>query len=91
MHSRMLACKPTLIAGEGISKPYVGNAHGGIMLDPDLNPDSDDDDTPRVKILPPICKGLPRERPDAHIYATEDWMEAMCFRQDHISTNLNTL
>ena len=40
------------------------------MPDPDLNPDSDDDDTPRVKI------------PEAHIYATEDWMEAMHFRED---------
>ena len=53
------------------------------MPDPDSNPDSDDDDnTPRVKIPPPIFKGLPGERPDAHIYATEDWMEAMCFRED---------
>ena len=43
------------------------HAHGGIMPDPDLNPDSDDDDTPRVKIPPPIFKGLPGERPDAHI------------------------
>ena len=51
------------------------------MPDPDLNPDSDDDDTPRVKI-PPIFKGLPGERPDAHIYATEDWMEAMHFKED---------
>ena len=42
------------------------------MPDPDLNPDSDDDDTPRVKIPPPIFKGLPRQRPDAHIYAAED-------------------
>ena len=32
--------------------------------------------------IPPIFKGLPRERPDAHIYATEDWMEAMHFRED---------
>ena len=42
------------------------------MPDPDLNPDSDDDDTPRLKIPPPIFKGLPGERPDAHIYAAED-------------------
>ena len=47
------------------------------MPDPDLNLDSDDDDTPRVKIPPPIFKRLPGERPD-----TEDWMEAMCFRED---------
>ena len=53
------------------------------MPDPDLDPDSDDDDnTPRVKIPPPIFKGLPGERPDAHIYAAEDWMEAMHFRED---------
>ena len=32
------------------------------MPDPDLNPDPDDDDTPRVKIPPPIFKGLPGER-----------------------------
>ena len=81
MHSMMPACKPTLVTGKGISKPCVG-AQGGIMPDPDLNPDSDDDDTPRVKIPPPIFKGLPGERPDAHIYATEDWMEAMHFRED---------
>ena len=59
------------------------HAPGGILPDPDLNPDSDDDDdTPQVKIPPPIFKGLPGERPDAHIYATEDWMEAMHFRED---------
>ena len=33
--------------------------------------------SPRVKIHPPIFKGTPGERPDAHIYAAEDWMEAM--------------
>ena len=55
-----------------------------ILPDPNFNPDldSDDDDTPRVKIPPPIFKGLPGERPDAHIYAAEDWMEAMRFRED---------
>ena len=58
------------------------HAQGGILPDPNFNPDTDsddDDDTPRVKIPPPIFKGLPGERPDAHIYAIEDWMEAMCF------------
>ena len=55
------------------------HVHGGVMTPPDLNPHSDEDDTPRVKIPPPMFKGLPGERPDAHIYATEDWMEAMCF------------
>ena len=58
------------------------HAWGGIIPDPDLNPDSDDDDTPRVKIPPPIFKGLQGERPDTHIYATEDWMEAVHFRED---------
>ena len=29
------------------------------------------------KFLPPIFKGLPGKRPDAHLLATEDWMEAM--------------
>ena len=52
------------------------------MPDPDLNSDSDDDNTSRVKIPPPIFKGLPGERPDTHIYAAEDWMEAMCFKED---------
>ena len=55
------------------------HAHGGIMPDPDPDLTDSDDDTPRVKIPPPIFKGLPGERPDAHIYATEDGMEAMCF------------
>ena len=60
------------------------HAQGGILPDPNFNPDpdSDDDDTPQVKIPPSIFKGLPGERPDAHIYATEDWMEAMHFRED---------
>ena len=57
-------------------------AQGGILPDPNFNPDSDNDDTPWVKIPPPIFKGLPGERSDAHIYAAEDWMEAMHFRED---------
>ena len=44
--------------------------------------DSDNDDTPQVKIPPPIFKGLPGERSDAHIYGAEDWMEAMHFREN---------
>ena len=59
-------------------------AQGGVLPDPNLNPDSDsdDDDTPGVKIPPPIFKGIPGEQPDAHIYAAEDWMEAMHFREN---------
>ena len=60
------------------------HTQGNILPDPNLNPDadSDDDDTPQVKIPPPIFKGLPGERPDDHIYSTEYWMEAMHFRED---------
>ena len=32
---------------------------------------------PRVKIQPLVFKGIPGERPDAHLLATADWMEAM--------------
>ena len=32
---------------------------------------------PRVKIQPPVFKGIPGERPDAHLLAAGDWMEAM--------------
>ena len=35
------------------------------------------DNRPRVKIQPPVFKGMPGERPDAHLLATADWMEAM--------------
>ena len=31
---------------------------------------------------PPIFKGLPGERPDAYLLATEDWMEAMKFHRN---------
>ena len=31
---------------------------------------------PRVKISPPIFKGLPRERPEAHLLRANDWMDA---------------
>ena len=52
---------------------------GGAL--PNLYPDSDseDDDTACVKIPPPIFKGIPGERPNAHIYAAKDWMEVMHF------------
>ena len=78
----MLACQANPGHRQRYQQALHRHAHGGIAPDPDLNPDSDDDDTPRVKIPPPIFKGLPGERPDAHIYAAEDWMEAMCFRED---------
>ena len=52
-------------------------------MGPDDLPDNlSDDEEPRVKIHPPIFKGTPGERPDAHIYAAEDWMEAMRVRRD---------
>ena len=64
-------------AGLG-TNPRHQRCHG---LDPD--PDSDDDRRrPKVKIPPPIFKGLPGERPDAHLLATADWMEAMGIRPD---------
>ena len=43
-------------------------------LDPFPN---EDRRRPKVKIPPPVFKGLPGERPDAHLLATSDWMEAM--------------
>ena len=52
----------------------------------DLPDDLSDDEQPRVKIHPPIFKGTPGERPDAHIYAAEDWMEAMRVRRDDFIT-----
>ena len=83
MHSMMPACKPTPVAGKGISKPCIG-VHMEVSFQTLtlIQMQTDDDDTPRVKIPPSIFKGLPQERPDAHIYATEDWMEAMHFRED---------
>ena len=43
-----------------------------------LDPLPDEDKTrPKVKIQPPVFKGLLGERPDAHLLATSDWMEAM--------------
>ena len=51
--------------------PACPRCHG---LDP--LPD-DDRRRPKVKIQPPVFKGIPGERPDAHLFTTEDWMEAM--------------
>ena len=48
----------------------------------DLPDNLSDDEEPKVKIHPPIFKGTPGERPDAHIYAAEDWMGAMRVRRD---------
>ena len=43
-----------------------------------LDPFPDEDRRrPKVKILPPVFKGLPGERPDVHLLAAADWMEAM--------------
>ena len=42
-----------------------------------LDPFPDDNRRPKVKIQPPVFKGLPGERPDAHLLAAADWMEAM--------------
>ena len=60
---------------------------GQIGMGPDDLPDDlSDDEQPRVKIHPPIYKGTPGERPDAVIYAAEDWMEVMRVRRDDFIT-----
>ena len=65
------------------TNPRCQRCHG---LDPD--PDSDDDGRrPKVKIPPPIFKGLPGERPDAHLLAAADWMEAMRIRPNGFIDN----
>ena len=47
-------------------------------LIPDSDSDSVDGSRPKVRIiLSQFSKGLPGERPDTHLLATEDWMEAM--------------
>ena len=33
---------------------------------------------PRVKISPPIFKGLPGERPEAHLLRANDWVDTFC-------------
>ena len=47
--------------------PVIPGRHG---LDPPR-------ERPRVKIQPPVFKGMPGERPDAHLLAATDWMEAV--------------
>ena len=61
------------------TNPECRKPHG---LDPDSDSDSDDESRPRVRIPPSIFKGLPGERPDMHLLATEDWMEAMQVKSD---------
>ena len=56
------------------TNPKCQKCHG---LDPDSDSDSDDGSRPKVRIPSLIFKGLLGERPDAHLLATEDWMEAM--------------
>ena len=51
--------------------PVHPRHHG---LDPLPN---EDRRRPKVKIQLPVFKGLPGERPDAHLLATSDWMEVM--------------
>ena len=55
------------------TNPKCKQRHG---LDPDSDSDSDGEPRPRVKIPPLIFKVLPGERPNVHLLATEDWMEA---------------
>ena len=63
------------------------------------NPSSTDDSNSdvedakhHVKIPPPVFKELPAEWPDAHLLATEDWMEAMCFhRNEYVDKFKHTL
>ena len=61
--------------------PAHPRCHG---LDPLPN---DDRRRPKVKIQPPVFKGLPGERPDAHLLAASDWMEAMRIAPDDLIDN----
>ena len=45
------------------------------------------DNRPRVKIQPLVFKGMPGERPDAHLLAAADWMEAMRIRPGNFIEN----
>ena len=66
---------------EASLNPVHPRCHG---LDP--FPDQDRR-KPKVKIPPPVFKGLPGERPDAHLLATSDWMEAMRLGPDDFIDN----
>ena len=68
-------------------------AQGGILPDPNLNPDADpdDDDTPLVKIPPPIFKGL-QEKGLTLTYMPQKTGWKLCVSEKiSILTNLNTL
>ena len=61
--------------------PVCPRCHG-------LDPFPDEDRRrPKVKIQPPVFKGLPGERPDAHLLAAADWMEAMRLGPDDFIDN----
>ena len=44
---------------------------------------------PRVKISPPILKGLPGERPEAHLLRANDWMDTYNILLVNKPTNFN--
>ena len=54
----------------------------GLDADP-----ASDEDKPKVKIPPPVFKGVPGERPDAHLLAAADWMEAMQLKPHNFIDN----
>ena len=61
------------------------------MPDPDLNPDSDDDDTPRVKIPPPIFKGIQEKGLMLKHMPQKTGWKLCVSKKISILTNLNTL
>ena len=58
---------------------FLGRRNSQEIKDPGSD---EEDNKPQVKIPPPTFKGLPGERPDAHLLAAEDWMEAMLFHRN---------
>ena len=52
----------------------------------DLPDDLSDDEQPRVRYIPLYSKESQEKDPDTHIYAAEDWMEAMRVRRDNFIT-----